>query len=177
MTQPLPIVYASGTADDLPAVVDLCMLVEHQHEEYWPLRWQRRPGLREGYLGWLARRLADPRMFIHVARDPALPGPPSHFEPAGATQGAVVGMVLCTIEKEIPIYTYAEYAFIQDMAVRDSHRRRGIAQELLAHAAAWAKAHGLTQLRLMVADQNPTARAAFEKAGFRKTYQEMVLPL
>ena len=29
----------------------------------------------------------------------------------------------------------------------------------------------------MVANQNPDARAAFEKAGFRATYQEMVLPL
>ena len=61
--------------------------------------------------------------------------------------------------------------------VRDAYRRRGIAQQLLANAAAWAKSHGLNQLRLMVADQNPDARAAFEKSGFRPTYQEMVLPL
>jgi ribosomal protein S18 acetylase RimI-like enzyme len=173
----LPIEYGPATEDDLPAVVDLCMLVEQQHEEYWPLRWQRRPGLREGYLGWLSRRLSEPRMFIHVARDPALPGPRSLFDQSGTAHGAVVGMILCTIEKEVPIYTYAEYAYIQDMAVRDSHRRRGIAQRLLSDAAAWTKSHGLTQLRLMVADQNPTARAAFEKAGFRPTYQEMVLPV
>ena len=29
----------------------------------------------------------------------------------------------------------------------------------------------------MVADQNPSARAAFEKAGFLPSYVEMVLPL
>jgi GNAT superfamily N-acetyltransferase len=86
-------------------------------------------------------------------------------------------MILVTIEKEIPIYTYAEYAYVQDLAVKDSHRRRGISQRLLQDAATWAKRHELTQLRLMVANQNPTARASFEKAGFRHTYQEMVLPL
>jgi len=149
------------------------MMVEAQHEEYWALRWQRRPGLNEGYLGWLSRRLNEPRMLIQVAKDPALPGPRNLF----GEGGAVVGMILATIEKEIPIYTYSEYAFVQDMAVRESHRRRGIAQRLIQDAAAWAKSHDLNQLRLMVADKNPAARAVFEKAGFRATYQEMVLPL
>lgn len=169
------ILYAHATEADLPAVVDLCMLVEEQHEAYMPLRWQRRPGLREGYLSWFARRLSDPRMLIHVAKDPALPGPATLFgkDPGGE----VVGCILVTIDKEIPIYTYSEYAYIQDMAVRESHRRRGIAQQLLADAAAWSAAHGLNQLRLMVAHHNPFARAAFEKAGFLPTYQEMILPL
>ncbi|HVS72875.1 MAG TPA: GNAT family N-acetyltransferase [Phycisphaerae bacterium] len=166
--------FARAAQEDLPAVVELCMLVEAQHEAYMPLRWQRRPGLHEGYLGWLSRRLGDERMLIQVARDPALPGPRDLF---GSTGGAVVGCILVTIDKEIPIYTYSEYAFIQDMAVRETHRRRGIAQRLLADAAEWARGHGLSQLRLMVADQNPGARAAFEKAGFLPTYQEMILPL
>lgn len=167
------ILYTRASLEDLPAVVELCMLVEEQQERYWPLRWQRRSGLREGYLGWLSRRLDEPRMLIQVAKDPALPGPTNLFNEGGA----VVGMILVTIDKEIPIYTYSEYAFIQDMAVRPSHQRRGIAQHLLKDAADWSRNHGLNQLRLMVAHFNPAARAAFEKAGFRPTYQEMILPL
>lgn len=177
MSEFAEIEYGRAVREDLPAVVELCMEVEAQHEAYWRLRWERRPGLREGYLGWLSRRLEEPRMLIQVARDPALPGPVSLFDPEGLVGGSVVGMILCTIEREVPIYTYAEYAYVQDMAVRETHRRRGIAQRLLADAAVWAAGHGLNQLRLMVAEQNPAARGAFEKAGFRKTYQEMVLPL
>ena len=173
MNNSAEIVFTPASVEDLPAVVELCMAVEEQHERYWPLRWERRPGLSEGYLGWLTRRLAEPRMLIHVAKDPALPGPKDLF----GQGGAVVGMILVTIEKEIPIYTFSEYAFVQDMAVRESHQRRGVSQRLLREAAAWAKKHSLNQLRLMVANQNPTARAAFEKAGFLPTYQEMVLPL
>ena len=84
-------------------------------------------------------------------------------------------MILVTIQDEIPIYTFKEYALIQDMAVRPAWRRRGIASRLLADAAAWTKGHGLNQLRLMVAEENPAGQAAFEKAGFRKTYREMVM--
>src|SRR5436190_23058731 len=116
MSKNNPITYAPATEADLPAVVDLCMQVEEQHEHYWPLRWERRPGLAEGYLRWMTKRLGDPRMLIQVARDPA-------------SQDPVVGMILAHIMDEIPIYTFTEYAFIQDMAVRDSHRRRGIAQQ------------------------------------------------
>jgi GNAT superfamily N-acetyltransferase len=112
----------------------------------------------------MGKRLDEPRMLIYVARDEAAAVP-------------VVGTILATIVDEIPIYTFDEYALVQDMAVREGYRRQGIAQRLLGEAAKWAKEQGMNQLRLMVADQNPTARKAFEKAGFRATYQEMVLAL
>src|SRR5205085_1806668 len=59
--------------EELPAVVDLCMLVEAQHEAYWPLRWGRREGLREGYLGWLSRRCRKSRLPAHLPGN----GPPA----------------------------------------------------------------------------------------------------
>jgi len=159
------IVYSNATLSDLPEVVRLCMLVEEQHENYWRLRWERRPGLSEGYLRWMTRRIDDPRMFIHVAKDPVQSEP------------GIVGMIVASINDEIPIYTYDEYAIVQDMAVVESYRRRGIGQQLLKNAAVWARGHNVTQLRLMVADKNPDAQAAFLKAGFVLTYHEMVLPL
>src|SRR5262249_39314300 len=100
-----------------------------------------------------------------VARDTELP------------RDQVVGMILVTIQEEIPIYTFKEYALIQDMAVRPSHRRRGISQRLLSIAGGGTKSHKLNQLRLLVAQHKPETRSAFEKAGFLPTYQEMVLPI
>jgi len=172
MSTPNPIQVGTAVLADIPAVVELCMLVEEQHEHYWPLRWQRRPGIKEGYTNWMSKRIVEggtQRMLTAVARDTRIP--------AEGSPGAVVGMVLVAIEKEVPIYTYSEYAFIHDLAVRDSHRRQGVAQMLLAYAAEWSKTKGVNQLRLMAALQNPNAHAAFVKAGFRPTYTEMVLPL
>src|SRR6185295_18820472 len=105
--------FGPATAEDIPGVVELCMLVEEQHEAYWPLRWERRPGLKEGYTNWMLRRVAEGgknRMLTAVARDVSL-------------NREVVGAILVTIEKEVPIYTYSEYALVQDLAVRESHRR------------------------------------------------------
>lgn len=169
MSQPDSIEYARATVAELPAVVELCMQVEEQHERYWPLRWERRPGLPEGYLHWFTKRMKDPDMFIAVARD--------RERPAQDGGGPVAGMVLASIVDEIPIYTFKQYAMVQDLAVRPEYRRRGLALGLLEATAAWARGQGVNQLRLMVANQNPEARKVFEKAGFRPTYQEMVRPL
>ena len=154
-----------ATLTDLPAVVDLCMSVEAQHQRYWPLRWQTRPGIREGYLQWLGKRLDDPRMLLLAAM----------IDGGRDTASVVAGTLLATIETEIPIYTYTEYAFIHDMAVAKEYRRRGIARAMLARAREWTHQMGLNQLRLMVAEQNREAKVTFERFGFRKTYQEMVL--
>jgi GNAT superfamily N-acetyltransferase len=161
--------YGPATPAELPAVVELCMQVEEQHERYWPLRWERREGLPEGYLRWFGKRMKDPDMFIAVARD--------RGRVAAGGGALVAGMILASIIDEIPIYTFKQYAMVQDLAVRPEYRRQGLARRLLAETAAWARRQGVNQLRLMVANQNPEARKVFEKAGFKATYQEMVLPL
>ncbi len=43
MSQKRAIVYRKAGKEDLPAVVELCMAVEAQHEAYWRLRWERQP--------------------------------------------------------------------------------------------------------------------------------------
>jgi len=151
---------------ELPAVLELCMLVEEQHERYWPLRWQRKPNIREGWLRWMRSRLEDPRLLILAATVEQPPGGPR-----------VVGALLASIETEIPIYTYKEFAFVHDIAVVENFRRRGVARDLLARAAEWAAGLGMNQLRLMAADKNVEARRLFEAAGFRPTYHEMILPV
>lgn len=177
MSKQIDIDYGRATLAELPAVVELCMQVEEQHEHYWPLRWQRREGLPEGYLRWFTKRMKDPDMCIAVARDRSTPDGADAPIGSPAAVTPIAGMVLASIVDEIPIYTFKQYAMVQDLAVRPKYRRCGIAQRLLQETAAWARAQGVNQLRLMVANQNPDARKLFEKAGFRPTYQEMVLPL
>ena len=156
------ITIAPARQDDLAEVVNLCMMVEEQHERYWPLRWQRRPGIREGYLKWLEGHLADEKMLILAAR----------------TQGGlVVGALLAVIEQEIPIYTYREFAFIHDVAVAQDYQGRGIGRRLLEETRTWAKGRGVNQVRLMVARQNGEAEKLFAKVGFQETYREMVWPV
>lgn len=159
------IVVARAKREDLPGVVDLCMLVEAQHETYNAVRWRRRPNIRQGYLNWMSTHLEEPDMLVLAAREEG---------PGGA---GVVGALLAAIEAEIPIYTYRNYAFVHDLAVAEGYRRQGLARRMLEEAKTWANERGMNQLRLMVAVQNPEARALFEGFGFQHTYEEMILPL
>ncbi len=158
------IVINPASENDIPAIVELCMIVERQHEKYWPLRWQLRPGLEKGWGGWLTRNVGNPDMLILAACDTQ-------------QQGQIVGTLVAEIEEEMPIYTYRMFGFIHDVAVLESHRGRGIGGKLLSLAKAWAAGRGVTQLRLMAAEQNPDAARLFARAGFRDTYREMVLPV
>lgn len=153
-----------AVAADLPAVVDLCMLVEAQHEAYNPARWETRPNIRAGYLRWMTGHLDDPQMLILAAKA-RQPGTP------------VIGALLAVIEEEMPIYDYTHYAFIHDLAVVDAYRRQGVAKGLLDRTRRWAQARGVAHVRLMVAAQNTDAEVLFRAAGYQETYHEMILPL
>lgn len=161
---PKSIEYGPASQAEVATIVNLCMIVERQHEQYWPLRWQLRDGLERGWGGWLSRHLNDPDMLVLSARDPE-------------RGGEVVGTLVAEIEEEMPIYTYKSFGFIHDVAVLPEYRGQGVGRALLQMAREWAKSRGVNQLRLMVAHDNPEAARLFERAGFKDTYREMVLPV
>lgn len=57
------------------------------------------------------------------------------------------------------------------LATRPDFRRRGLATHLAQAMAAWARSAGATQLYLQVSEDNTSARAAWEKLGFRTLYE------
>ncbi len=158
------VIVRPATSDDLAAVVELCLLVERQHETYWPLRWQLKADIRPRYERWLEANVNASGWLIAVAE--------LAHEP-----GAVVGSLVAGLLDDIPIYADVRYAFIHDMAVADATRRQGVGRELVRYAAAWARSQGVRQLRLMAAEPNAPAVRLFQSVGFRTTYHEMVLPL
>jgi len=57
--------------------------------------------------------------------------------------------------------------WIHNLAVAEAYRGRGVAGRLLAEAEALCRRSGATALLLHVRRDNPAARRAYEKAGFR----------
>lgn len=81
--------------------------------------------------------------------------------------GRVVGFVAVVHHDET--HGEPDSSEIEMIAVDPSHQRRGIADDLLAHAVAQARAHG-SVLAVIGTGGDPghaPARAAYEKAGFR----------
>ncbi|MHB8973516.1 MAG: GNAT family N-acetyltransferase [Pirellulaceae bacterium] len=53
------------------------------------------------------------------------------------------------------------------LAVAESHRRRGLASELLENIDAWCQASGLRTLRVVTQENNRSACALYERRGFQ----------
>ena len=147
--------------DQVAALVDLFLLVERQHETYWPLRWKLRDDISDRYTRWISGNLEKPDWLFAVA----------------CSGQRVIGGVAVGIMAEIPIYIYDRYAFIHDLAVASEYRRQGVATRLVKFATDWAARGSVNQLRLMAAEPNAAARGLFSHLGFRCTYREMVLPI
>ena len=155
---------------DIAALVELFLLVERQHEQYWPLRWALQPDIQQRYTRWITSNRANPDWLFLIAREKAVDSDPRY-------SGEVIGGLAAAINQEIPIYQFTHYAFIHDLAVREHARRRGVGRALLDYSRQWASEKGVNQLRLMAADRNTAAKALFQKYGFQATYAEMVLPV
>src|SRR5688572_22008683 len=149
-----------ATPDDVPGVVPMverlaAFLAERDRAKYEPL-----PQIGDMYTSWLAARATDARsVFLVAEREPA----------------RLVGFLIGTVEREIPIYRLREYGFIHDVWVEPDYRNEGLARQMVTLAAERFRAIGVRQVRLDVLVDNAPARALFESCGFRPSILEMLL--
>jgi GNAT superfamily N-acetyltransferase len=141
-------------------------------------------------------RLGATLMRAHYAFDPnrfLAPGddPEGGYGWFLGTQLETVDAVVLVAERDSAIigYVYAGLeplswkelrgpaGFIHDIVVEESARRTGIAQQLIAAAIDWLRAHGAPRVILWTAAQNNAAQRLFTAAGFRPTMMEMTLEL
>ena len=78
-----------------------------------------------------------------------------------------IGMLRCLESKGSPLLTPSKFAYIASAYVARTHRRRGILKKLVEAAMTWARARGLTEVRLHCAPENAGANAAWESFGFQ----------
>jgi len=85
----------------------------------------------------------------------------------------LIGSGYVKIVKSKPYLTHEFHGYIGFMFVTPEHRGKGIIQGLTEELIAWAKAKGLTEVRLDVYEENESAVRAYKKAGFTKNLVEM----
>jgi GNAT superfamily N-acetyltransferase len=89
----------------------------------------------------------------------------------------VVGYVYASLEGRSWRELRDACGFIDDVVVRESERRSGVATALLEAAMVWLRERGAPRVVLWSADQNATAQALFTRLGFRRTMVEMTREL
>jgi ribosomal protein S18 acetylase RimI-like enzyme len=91
----------------------------------------------------------------------------------------VVGFVCvwARVQPDEPDDNPAEYAFVSDLVVRTTYRRRGIGSQLLSAAEYYARARGARSLRIGVLGRNAAARRLYGAAGFEEYEVELAKQL
>ncbi|MDP9372127.1 MAG: GNAT family N-acetyltransferase [Chloroflexota bacterium] len=93
-------------------------------------------------------------------------------------EGMVVGFIEASIRvPERPDEVTMPWCGINNLAVDDRWRRRGIGSALVEAAEAWARRKGLMQVRLEVFEFNSGARTLYERLGYRTISRHMGKPL
>lgn len=153
-----------ATLDDIPQMLPMIAQVCALHEAWDVSKYGVLPQVERRYAPWLAGLVNDARDLCLVVEDPQL-------------QRSLVGLLIATVEQEIPIYRLTEFGFIHDLWVEPPYRHQGLARQMIMQAIAHFKAVGIRQVRLETAVPNDAARALFESCGLRVSAIEMLTDL
>ncbi|MBW4670791.1 MAG: GNAT family N-acetyltransferase [Cyanomargarita calcarea GSE-NOS-MK-12-04C] len=150
-----------ATPDDVLAVLPMVAKICALHETWDNAKYGFLPNPEQGYERWLKRLATQERSVFLVAED----------------EGRLLGFVVATVEKEIPVYRLEEYAFVHDLWVEAEYRKQGVARELIMQTVERFQNLGVKQIRLDTVAINEAARRLFASCGFRISTIEMLKEL
>jgi RimJ/RimL family protein N-acetyltransferase len=151
-----------ATPDDVAQVLPMVEKLAKLHEAWDPAKYGYLPEPSKMYRSWLRSRATDPKSAFLVAE---------HAE------GQIVGFIVGTVEREIPIYRLEQFGFIHDLWVEENYRNEGMARQLVMRAVERFRELGMNQIRCDTAAPNEAARSLFARCGFRSSMTEMLLEL
>src|SRR3954471_6308392 len=145
----------AARAEDVPAVLPMVEKLCQLHQSWDPAKYSFLPNIPQMYDQWLRERAGHRRSVFLVA------------ETSQPTK--IVGFLIGTVEREIPIYRLKEYGFLHDLWVEPEYRHEGAARQMVMLGVEKFKEMGVEQVRLDTAAENEAARKLFEACGFRES--------
>ena len=88
-------------------------------------------------------------------------------------ENEIIGSGYAAIKKADTFLKHSEFAYIGLMYVKPVHRGQGISQQVLHRLKEWIIKREVTEIRLVVYDDNTDAKKAYMKAGFKAHVLEM----
>ena len=156
-----------ATPADVPSVAPMVDKLAALHERWDPARYDYKPHPGEMYKRWLTSRANDSESVFLVADHERLLSDVPYL----------LGFVVGTIERPIPIYRIEKFGFIHDLWVEPDYRNEGIGRQMAMLAVERFGELGVTQIRLETAAANEPARKLFAACGFRIASTEMLIEL
>jgi GNAT superfamily N-acetyltransferase len=153
----------AARSEDVPAVLPMVEKLCKLHELWDAAKYSFLPNIPQMYDGWLRGRAGDRRSVFLVAET--------------SQPRKIVGFVIGTVEREIPIYRLKEFGFLHDLWVEREYRHEGVARQMVMLAVEKFKEMGMAQIRLDTAAENEPARRLFAACGFRESVREMLMEI
>lgn len=88
-------------------------------------------------------------------------------------ENEIVGSGYAEIRKADHFLKHSEFAYLGLMYVKPAHRGKGINKAILQSLKEWIAEKEITEIRLLVYDENIQAKNAYIKAGFKAHVIEM----
>ncbi|TDE04609.1 GNAT family N-acetyltransferase [Flavobacterium hiemivividum] len=92
-------------------------------------------------------------------------------------ESLIVGSGYARIEAAKPYLKHSNYAYLGFMYTDPKHRGKGVNAKIIEALKEWCRSHDITELRLDVYSDNPSAIRAYEKVGFKKHLLNMRIGL
>ena len=151
-----------ATLADAAALGELGALLVRAHHDFDPQRFMRPlPGIEKGYGRFLTSQIGQEDAVVMVAE----------------ADGEVGGYVYATLEDRSWRELRDACGYIEDIVVRESARRSGVATMLMNAAIEWLRNRGAPRVLLLTATPNAGAQELFTRLGFRRTMIEMTKEL
>ena len=151
-----------ATLADATAVGELGAVLVRAHHDFDPQRFMRPlPGIEKGYGRFLTSQIGQEDAMVMVAE----------------ADGEVGGYVYATLEDRSWRELRDACGYIEDIVVRESARRSGVATMLMNAAIEWLRKRGAPRVLLLTATPNAGAQELFTRLGFRRTMIEMTKEL
>ena len=135
--------------DDLEGLVRLWVEFMDYHTELDPHH-VRSEGAERSWADYISGLVADDAWCVLVAD----------------LDRSLVGYAVATVQAYPPIVVQREYGFLQEIAVTESWRRRGIGRRLYRAAEAWLRSRAVPQIQVRVNWNNDASRAFWEREGY-----------
>ena len=151
----------SANQSDIPGILPMIAKVCALHQTWDSAKYGFLPHPERSYEKWLSSLLNNPQDLCLVAEE----------------SNQLIAFLIATVEREIPIYTLENYAFVHDLWVEPEFRHAGIARQIVDQTIAHFTQLGIPQIRLDTAMANDAARRLFENCGFRTSTIELLIEL
>jgi ribosomal protein S18 acetylase RimI-like enzyme len=153
-------VIRAATASDLDGILAMQREIHAEHLALDAARWTVGHPVENAYRTWLSFLMSDEQAGLALVAE---------------RDSKLRGYLLAEVEEESTRHWSPRAVYLHDLFVDPASRRSGVAGKLMTRLLEWTQTyHPWLQVRLITAVQNESARAFFERLGFRSSAVEML---